>query len=82
MRKGKTKQSAKVTFVRTKDVTEENSLLKDAQMADHEIQLVRSWVEKEERPKWTTISGMSKSVKSYWSQFQRLCIHDDLLCRI
>ena len=78
----KTKQSVKVTFARTDEEPEEIPSLKNAQLADNKIQLVRSWVEKEERPKWTDVSGMSNRVKSYWSQFQRLCIHDDLLCRI
>ena len=82
VRKEKTEKSAKATFARTEDVSDEIPLLKEAQMADQEIELVRSWVVKEERPKWTTVSGMSNRVKSYWSQFQRLCIHDDLLCRI
>ena len=77
----KTKQSVKATFARVEEGSEIPSL-KDAQLADKEIKLVRSWVEKEERPKWTDVSGMSNRVKSYWSQFQRLCIHDDLLCRI
>ena len=77
----KTKQSVKATFARVEEESEIPSL-KDAQLADKEIKLVRSWVEKEERPKWTDVSGMSNRVKSYWSQFQRLCIHDDLLCRI
>ena len=77
----KTKQSVKATFARVEEGSEIRSL-KDAQLADKEIKLVRSWVEKEERPKWTDVSGMSNRVKSYWSQFQRLCIHDDLLCRI
>ena len=77
----KIKQSVKATVARVEEGSEIPSL-KDAQLADHEIKLVRSWVEKEERPKWTDVSGMSNRVKSYWSQFQRLCIHDDLLCRI
>ena len=77
----KTKQSVKTTFARVEEESEIPSL-KDAQLADKEIKLVRSWVEKEERPKWTDVSGMSNRVKSYWSQFQRLCIYDDLLCRI
>ena len=77
----KTKQLVKATFARVEEESEIPSL-KDAQLADKEIKLVRSWVEKEERPRWTAVSGMSTRVKSYWSQFQRLCIHDDLLCRI
>ena len=79
----KTKQSVKTTFARVEEESEmEIPSLKDAQLADTEIKLVCSWVEKEERPKWTTVSEMSNRVKSYWSQFQRLCIHDNLLCRI
>ena len=82
VRKEKAKQSVKATFARIDEEPEIIPSLKDSQLADHEIKLVQSWVEKEERPKWTTVSGMSNRVKSYWSQFQRLCIRDDFLCRI
>ena len=41
MRKEKTEKSTKATFARTEDVSEEIPLLKDAQMAEQEIKLVR-----------------------------------------
>ena len=82
VRKEKAKQSVKATFARIIEESEEIPSLKDSKLADHEIKLARSWVEKEERPKWTDVSGISNRVKLYWSQFQRLCIHDDFLCRI
>ena len=63
-------------------VSQEPSLLKEEQLADPEIKLVREWVEKEERPSWTAVSGMSNQIKSYWSQFIRLYILNDYLCRI
>ena len=63
------------------DLKEMPSLL-EAQLKDPELRLVRMWVEKEEMPSWTEISGMSNQIKSYWSQFQRLCIHNEYLCRI
>ena len=69
VRKEKAKQSVKATFARIDEELEEIPSLKHAQLAVHEIKLVRSWVEKEERPKLTTVSGMSNRVKSYWSQF-------------
>ena len=67
---------------RKEQQSQEHSLLKGAQLANPEIKLVREWVEKEERPPWTAVSGMSNRIKSYWSQFVRLCIHNDYLCRI
>ena len=73
---------AKTNDGQTEALSEEKRSLRDAQLADHEIKLIRSWVLKKQRPKWERVSGMSNRVKSYWSQFQRLCIHDDLLCRI
>ena len=82
IRKEKPKQSVKAVSVKTNEVSEELPSLKEAQLSDYEIKLVQSWVEKEERPKWIVVSGMSNRIKSYWSQFQRLCIHNDLLCRI
>ena len=66
----------------TEHQLEELPNLKGAQQKDREIKLVREWVEKGERPPWTKISGMNNRVKSYWSQFQRLCIYNDYLCRI
>ena len=71
----------KTTDDGNKALPEEKRSLRDAQLADHEIKLIRSWVLKKQRPKWERVSGMSNRVKSCWSQFQRLCIHDDLLCR-
>ena len=82
VRTGKTKPNITAAYVSTEQQLEELPSLKEAQQKDREIKLVRQWVEKSERPPWTKISGISNRVKSYWSQFQRLCIHNDLLCRI
>ena len=71
-----------MVITRKEQQSQEPSLLKEAQLADPEIKLVREWVEKEERPPWTAVSGMSNQIKSYWSQFVRLCIHNDYFCRI
>ena len=71
-------KSKRTAATRKEQQSQELSLLKEAQLADPEIKLVREWVEKE----WTAVSGMSNRIKSYWSQFERLCIHDDYLCRI
>ena len=35
----------------------------------------------EERPKWETISQNSSSVKTYWSQWDQLEVHNGVLCR-
>ena len=72
----------RMAATRKEQQSQEPSLLKEAQLADPEIKLVREWVEKEERPPWTAVSGMSNRIKSCWSQFVRLCIHNDYLCRI
>ena len=82
LRKEEPKQSVKAVSAKTNEVSEEIPSLKEAQLSDYEIKLAGSWIEKKERPKWITVSEMSNRVKSYWSQFQRLCIHNDLLCRI
>ncbi|MCG8032936.1 MAG: DDE-type integrase/transposase/recombinase, partial [Candidatus Thiodiazotropha taylori] len=82
VRKERPKQSVMVTHVRAEEEWDEFPSLKEAQLADFEIKLVRSWVEKGERPTWSTVRGMSNRIKSYWSQFQRLCIHNGFLCRI
>ena len=82
VRKEKTKTTITAAYVSTEQQLEDLPSLKEAQQKDREIKLVREWVEKGERPPWTKISGMNNRVKSYWSQFQRLCIYNDYLCRI
>ena len=82
VRKGKTKTTISAAYVSTDQQLQELPSLKEAQQKDRENKLVREWVEKGKRPPWTKISEMNNHVKSYWSQFQRLCIYNDYLCRI
>ena len=68
----------------TNSTSEDKELMtiQEAQLKDPELKMVRDWVEKEERPVWTSVSGKSYRVKAYWSSFRRLCIHNGCLCRI
>ena len=59
IRKEKTKRTA---ASRKEQQSQEPPLLKEAQLADPEIKLVREWVEKEERPPWTDIRSLFQKV--------------------
>ncbi|CAG2243406.1 unnamed protein product [Mytilus edulis] len=54
--------------------------LQEAQNADTNISKVREWLEKGERPSWEEVCG-SYFMRSLWSQFNRLCIENELVCR-
>ena len=53
-----------------------------AQENSKDIMLIKSWVQKEERPEFSDISSESYVVKSLWAQWSRLVIRDNLLCRM
>ncbi|CAC5414321.1 unnamed protein product [Mytilus coruscus] len=54
--------------------------LQESQNADTNISKVREWLEKGERPSWEEVCG-SYFMRSLWSQFNRLCIENELVCR-
>ena len=55
--------------------------LQSSQKADNDLQKLRTWIEQGVRPKKVSVSGESFYLKSLVSQFDRLCIEDDLICR-
>ena len=55
--------------------------LQSSQKADNDLQKLRTWIEKGVLPKKVSVSGESFYLKSLVSQFDRLCIEDDLICR-
>ncbi|KAJ8346760.1 hypothetical protein SKAU_G00281610 [Synaphobranchus kaupii] len=56
--------------------------LRQAQKADPDIAPIRAWMEASaERPPWVTVSPCSPATKTYWSQWKRLYIRDEILVR-
>ncbi|MCG7879381.1 MAG: RNase H-like domain-containing protein, partial [Candidatus Thiodiazotropha endolucinida] len=66
----------------TREAGIELTSLREEQLNDPELKMVSEWLEKGERPLWGKVAGMSCRIKGYWSQFQRLCVHEGCLCRI
>ena len=50
------------------------------QVADPVLNVVRKWLESNERPSWSTISPECADVKFYWSRWENMVIQDDVLC--
>ena len=58
------------------------SHVRAAQLEDDTLQwLVKAKEDGKSRPKWSEISHMSSSAKTYWSQWDQLVIHKGVLCR-
>ena len=55
--------------------------LLSAQQADNDLQKLRTWIEAGSCPPSKTISSENHFLKSLASQFDRLCIRDNLVCR-
>ena len=56
--------------------------LQDAQRKDPNIGQILQWKGTlTNRPQWADVSPESAEVKSYWSQWDRLQIRDQILCR-
>ena len=55
--------------------------LLSAQQADNDLQKLRTWIEAGSCPPSKTISSENLFLKSLVSQFDRLCIRDNLVCR-
>ena len=71
--------------IQSKNINESNKVsviteIQEAQNADTNISKVREWLEKGERPSWEEVCG-SYFMRSLWSQFNRLCIENELVCR-
>lgn len=55
--------------------------LRDAQHNDPILKQVINWIENGNKPKWADISHLSQTLKTYWSQFDRLVLNDEILYR-
>ncbi|VDI22073.1 Hypothetical predicted protein [Mytilus galloprovincialis] len=69
--------------IQSKNINESNKVsviteIQEAQNADTNISKVREWLEKGERPSWEEVCG-SYFMRSLWSQFNRLCIENELV---
>ncbi|MCG7878903.1 MAG: RNase H-like domain-containing protein, partial [Candidatus Thiodiazotropha endolucinida] len=65
----------------TAQISTDNDLLKNEQGKDNDIQTVKTWLDKEQRPPWKEVNKYGAVVKTYWSQFDRLQIENGLVCR-
>lgn len=63
--------------------TSKKAELKDAQVSDSVISVVYTckWKQSSIRPAWTEISHMNVELKTYWSQWDRLELKDEILYR-
>ena len=43
--------------------------------------MVRAWICKGERPSWKEVNQYGATLKTYWSQFDRLCVENGLVYR-
>jgi hypothetical protein len=59
----------------------DRSVLAD-QESDPDLKYVLKWKRANQRPTWEDIAPLSRSVKSYWSQWDSLVLEDDLLKRV
>ena len=56
--------------------------LLEAQLQDPEIGPVVKWKNEGTRPPWPTVAPYSEDTKVYWSQWDSLCLKEDVLYRI
>ena len=57
------------------------SNIRQMQENDDDLQTLRSWLEGKGRPDSIRIEGKSYYLKSLYSQYDRLCIMDGIICR-
>ncbi|CAK1602413.1 unnamed protein product [Parnassius mnemosyne] len=56
--------------------------LQHAQQEDSDIKPILEWMKASApKPKWSDVSAMSSTTKSYWAQWDSLLIQDGVLCR-
>jgi hypothetical protein len=65
-----------------RDITHSGDVsLVNAQQSDRNIQKMRQWVEKGTKPSYDSIRGENYVMQSLYSQWNKLVIHESLLCR-
>ena len=63
-------------------VTGSKSDLRASQVADDDLGKIIAWKEScPSRPAWKDVSTENKSIKTYWSQWDRLSLRNGVLCR-
>ena len=56
--------------------------LRASQIADDDLRKIIAWKEsRHSRPAWKDVSVENKSIKTYWSQWDRLSLRNSVLCR-
>lgn len=55
--------------------------LSEMQDSDRNLGMVKKWLANKKRPEYNAISGESMAVKSLWSQWDRLILHEGVLYR-
>ena len=60
-----------------------NQELREAQEQDKDVQQILYWREKSDiRPSWETVAPFGEIVKSYWAQWDSLCVCEGVLYRL
>ena len=62
-------------------VTEDLDIFYKGQSEDKDISMGRSRLDKGDRPAWKEVNKYGAVAKAYWSQFDRLCVDNGLVCR-
>ena len=47
-----------------------------------DIRLVKDWMENDTRLEYSKVTAENYTVKSFWAQWSRMVLKDDLLCRM
>ncbi|CAK1590660.1 unnamed protein product [Parnassius mnemosyne] len=77
------KEVVSVRMLRTDQLSNEwKDSLQHAQQEDSDIKPILEWMKASApKPKWSDVSAMSLTTKSYWAQWDSLLIQDGVLCR-
>ncbi|CAK1604350.1 unnamed protein product [Parnassius mnemosyne] len=77
------KEVVSVRMLRTDQISNEwKDSLQHAQQEDSDIKPILEWMKASApKPKWSDVSAMSSTTKSYWAQWDSLLIQDGVLCR-
>ncbi|CAK1598545.1 unnamed protein product [Parnassius mnemosyne] len=77
------KEVVSVRMLRTDQLSNEwKDSLQHAQQEDSDIKPILEWMKASApKPKWSDVSAMSSTTKSYWAQWDSLLIQDGVLCR-
>ena len=60
----------------------ESRTLVEMQDECRDIRLVKDWMENDTRLEYSKVTAENYTVKSFWAQWSRMVLKDDLLCRM